>query len=93
MVNNALQSGGCVTLPFGGDGDSGVGRAQGEQAYYHYVATKSVMSSPDSAEALWMPYESTTEGFFKGVGKLFNGRGIAERASGLVSLIRNRPRG
>jgi hypothetical protein len=40
-----------------------------------------------------MPYESTTEGFFKGVGKLFNGRGIAERASGLVSLIRNRPRG
>jgi acyl-CoA reductase-like NAD-dependent aldehyde dehydrogenase len=93
MVNNALQSGGCVTLPFGGDGDSGVGRAQGEQAYYHYVATKSVMSSPDSAEALWMPYESTTEGFFKGVGKLFNGRGLAERASGLVSLIRNRPRG
>ena len=91
--NNALQSGGCVTLPFGGDGDSGVGRAQGEQAYCHYVATKSVMISPDSAEALWVPYASTTEGFFKGAGKLFNGRGIAERASGLVSLIRNRPRG
>ena len=92
MVNNALQSGGCVTLPFGGDGDSGVGRAQGEQAYYHYVATKSVMISPDSAEALWMPYSSTTEGFFKGVGKVFNGRGLSERASGLLSLIRNRPR-
>jgi len=26
MVNNALQSGGCVTLPFGGDGHSGIGR-------------------------------------------------------------------
>ncbi|TFH28895.1 MAG: aldehyde dehydrogenase family protein, partial [Myxococcales bacterium] len=93
MVNNALQSGGCVTLPFGGDGDSGVGRAQGEQAYFHYVATKSVMTCPNSVEALWMPYASTTEGFFKGVGKLFNGRGVAERASGLMSLIRNRPRG
>jgi len=92
MVNNAVQSGGCVTLPFGGEGDSGVGRAQGEQAYYHYVATKSVMTSPDSSEALWMPYAATTEGFFKGVGKLFNGRGIAERVSGLASLIRNRPR-
>ena len=93
MVNNAVQSGGCVTLPFGGDGDSGVGRAQGEQAYYHYVATKSVMSCPDSVESLWMPYGSTTAGFFKGVGKLFNGRGIVERATGIVDLIRNRPRG
>jgi acyl-CoA reductase-like NAD-dependent aldehyde dehydrogenase len=93
MINNAIQSGGCVTLPFGGDGDSGVGRAQGEQAYYHYVATKSVMTCPDSVESLWMPYAPTTEGFFKAVGKLFNGRDLAERASGLLNLVRNRPRG
>ena len=26
LVNKALQSGGCVTLPFGGDGHSGIGR-------------------------------------------------------------------
>lgn len=91
MVNNAIQSGGCVTLPFGGEGDSGVGRAQGEQSYYHYVATKSIMSCPKSVEALWMPYESTTEGFFMGVGKLFYGRGIAERAAAIAKLIRNRP--
>ena len=25
-VDNGLQSGGCVTLPFGGDGHSGIGR-------------------------------------------------------------------
>jgi acyl-CoA reductase-like NAD-dependent aldehyde dehydrogenase len=93
MVNNAIQSGGCVTLPFGGDGDSGVGRAQGEQAYYHYVATKSVMTCPNSVEALWMPYAATTTGFFKGVGNLFYGHGIVERAGGLLNLIRNRPRG
>ncbi|MGB5810386.1 MAG: aldehyde dehydrogenase family protein [Polyangiales bacterium] len=93
MVNNAVQSGGCVTLPFGGDGDSGVGRAQGEQAYFHYVATKSVMVSPKSSESLWMPYESTTSGFFKGLTKLFYGTKPADRAAGLVNLIRNRPRG
>ena len=93
MVNNAIQSGGCVTLPFGGDGDSGVGRAQGEQAYYHYVATKSVMTCPDSTESLWMPYESTTPGFFKGITRLFYGTKRRDRVAGLVSLIRNRPRG
>lgn len=93
MVNNALQSGGCVTLPFGGDGDSGVGRAQGEQVYYHYVATKSVMTSPDSTESLWLPYESTTPGFFKGLVRLFYGFNLFDRAAGLLSLIKNRPRG
>ena len=93
MVNNAIQSGGCVTLPFGGEGDSGVGRAQGEQAYYHYVATKSVMTSPDSTESLWMPYEPTTPGFFKGLTKLFYGTKPGARAAGLLALIKNRPRG
>ncbi|MEM7136275.1 MAG: aldehyde dehydrogenase family protein [Myxococcota bacterium] len=93
MVNNAVQSGGCVTLPFGGEGDSGVGRAQGEQAYFHYVATKSVMTSPNSSESLWMPYELTTRDFFKGLTKLFYGTKPADRAAGLVNLIRNRPRG
>ena len=93
MVNNAVQSGGCVTLPFGGDGDSGVGRAQGEQAYFHYVATKSVMTSPDSTESLWMPYEPNTPGFFKGLVKLFYGSSLGDRAAGLASLIKNRPRG
>lgn len=93
MVNNAVQSGGCVTLPFGGDGDSGVGRAQGEQAYYHYVATKSVMTCPESTESLWMPYEPTTASFFKGLTKLFYGSKPTHRAAGLFGLIRNRPRG
>ncbi|MEM8607788.1 MAG: aldehyde dehydrogenase family protein [Myxococcota bacterium] len=93
MVNNAIQSGGCVTLPFGGDGDSGVGRAQGEQAYFHYAATKSFMVSPKGTESLWMPYEATTPGFFKGLTRLFYGSKPANRAAGLVNMIRNRPRG
>ena len=93
MVNNAVQSGGCVTLPFGGDGDSGVGRAQGEQAYFHYVATKSVMTCPASTESLWMPYEPTTAGFFKGLTKVFYGLKPGDKAAGLLSVIRNRPRG
>ena len=56
MVNNAVQAGGCITLPFGGEGESGVGRSQGEMGYFNYVAPQSVMTSPDSAANLWMPY-------------------------------------
>jgi hypothetical protein len=51
------------------------------------------MTCPDSTESLWMPYESTTPGFFKGLTKLFYGLKPADRAAGLVDLIRNRPRG
>ncbi|MDH3625542.1 MAG: aldehyde dehydrogenase family protein [Myxococcales bacterium] len=92
MVNNAVQSGGCVTLPFGGEGESGVGRVQGEQAFYTYVATKSVMTSPKSVANLWMPYAAGTETLAKGLAKVFSGRRVGERISGLVDVIRNWPR-
>lgn len=92
MVNNAVQSGGCVTLPFGGEGESGVGRVQGEQAYYHYVATKSVMTCPRSVQSLWMPYGAGAASLARGATKLFSGRSIGERLSGVLDVIRNRPR-
>jgi succinate-semialdehyde dehydrogenase/glutarate-semialdehyde dehydrogenase len=92
MVNNAVQSGGCVTLPFGGEGESGVGRVQGEQAFYTYVATKSVMTSPKSVANLWMPYTAGAETLAKGFTKVFSGRRISERISGVVDVIRNWPR-
>ncbi len=92
MVNNAVQSGGCVTLPFGGEGESGVGRVQGEQAFYTYVATKSVMTSPKSVANLWMPYAAGTETLAKGLAKVFSGRRVSERISGAVDVIRNWPR-
>lgn len=92
MVNNAVQSGGCVTLPFGGEGESGVGRVQGEQAFYTYVATKSVMTSPKSVANLWMPYTPGAETLAKGFTKIFSGRRVSERISGVVDVIRNWPR-
>ena len=92
MVNNAVQSGGCVTLPFGGEGESGVGRVQGEQAFYTYVATKSVMTCPKSTENLWMPYDAGSAGLAKGFTKVFSGRRVSERVSGVVDVIRNWPR-
>jgi acyl-CoA reductase-like NAD-dependent aldehyde dehydrogenase len=92
MVNNAVQSGGCVTLPFGGEGESGVGRVQGEQAFYTYVATKSVMTCPKSTENLWMPYDAGSAALAKGFTKVFSGRRVSERVSGVVDVIRNWPR-
>jgi acyl-CoA reductase-like NAD-dependent aldehyde dehydrogenase len=92
MVNNAVQSGGCVTLPFGGEGESGVGRVQGEQAFYTYVATKSVMTCPKSVENLWMPYDDGSERLAKGFTKIFSGRRVGERVSGVIDVIRSWPR-
>ena len=92
MVNNAVQSGGCVTLPFGGEGESGVGRVQGEQAFYTYVATKSVMTSPKSVANLWMPYTPGADALAKGFAKVFSGRRVGERISGVVDVILNWPR-
>jgi len=91
MVNNAVQSGGCVTLPFGGEGESGVGRVQGEQAFYTYVATKSVMTCPKSVENLWMPYEKGFDTLAKGLTKVFSGRNIGERISGVIDVVRTWP--
>jgi acyl-CoA reductase-like NAD-dependent aldehyde dehydrogenase len=91
MVNNAVQSGGCVTLPFGGEGESGVGRVQGEQAFYTYVATKSVMTCPKTVKNLWMPYDQRSETLAKGFTKIFSGRQIGERVSGVIDVIRSWP--
>jgi len=92
MINNAVLSGGCVTLPFGGSGESGVGRVQGEQAFFHYTATKSLMTSGRAAADMWMPYPDSSKDFVLGLAKLLNGRSLAERISGGLGAFRNRPR-
>nr|WP_232296532.1 aldehyde dehydrogenase family protein [Plesiocystis pacifica] len=91
MINNAMQIGGCATLPFGGDGDSGVGRAQGEQVFFHYVATKSVMTSPGSSASLWMPYGPEAQRFFRGLSRTFYASKLGARAAGIYDLIVGRP--
>jgi len=93
MINNAVQSGGCVTLPFGGAGDSGVGRVQGEAGYFNYVSPKSLMTSPRSAANLWMPYGDGAEAMIAGLGRLLHGRSLRERLAGGFDFLRNLPRG
>jgi hypothetical protein len=93
MINNAVKSGGCVTLPFGGAGESGVGRVQGELGYFNYVAPKSVMTSPKAAAALWMPYWPGAETMIRGLTRALHGRSLRERAGGAIDFLRNRPTG
>lgn len=93
MINNSIQSGGCFTLPFGGDGKSGVDRLQGEQSYFKYVASKSLVICPKSAADLWMPIGTDGDKAVWGLVKLFNGRSVGERISGLLSFLRFKPKG
>ncbi len=87
MINNAVQSGGCATLPFGGEGDSGVGRLSGEQAFFNWVAQKSLMQSPKSSKDLWMPYPAAAEKMVMGLAKGFYGRSIGERLTGWANFL------
>ncbi len=87
MINNAVQSGGCATLPFGGEGDSGVGRLSGEQAYFNWVTQKSQMLSPKSSKDLWMPYQSNAEKMILGLAKGFFGRSMGERLVGWANFL------
>ncbi len=87
MINNAVQSGGCATLPFGGEGDSGVGRLSGEQAFFNWVAPKSIMQSPKASKDLWMPYPSGAEIMVMGLAKGFFGRSPTEKISGWLKFL------
>ncbi len=91
MINNAVQSGGCVTLPFGGEGESGIGRVQGEEGFYNYVRRQSLMTCPRSVKDLWMPYHDGAEQMIRGLTRTLHGRGVGERVRGAVDFVRNFP--
>jgi hypothetical protein len=41
---------------------------------------------------LWMPYDAGSAGLAKGFTKVFSGRRVSERVSGVADVIRNWPR-
>jgi succinate-semialdehyde dehydrogenase/glutarate-semialdehyde dehydrogenase len=90
MINNAVQSGGCATLPFGGERDSGVGRLSGEQAFFNWVSQKSVMASPKMAKELWMPYKQGSDKVSMGLVKAIYGDSIRNRFTGIWEFLKNR---
>ncbi len=91
MINNAVQSGGCVTLPFGGEGESGVGRVQGEEGFFNYVRKQSLMTCPRSVRDLWMPYHEGAEQMIRGLTRALHGRRALERVGGAIDFVRNFP--
>jgi len=90
MINNAVQSGGCATLPFGGERESGVGRLSGKQAFFNWVSQKSLMVSPKMAKELWMPYQQGAEKLSIGLVKAIYGHSIRNRVTGIWQFLKNR---
>ncbi len=89
MINNSVQIGGCITLPFSGYKQSGMGFLQSEDAYFNFVNRKSIMSHTESlAKDTWMPYKANSVAVTKGlIGMLF-GDSIKARAGALVDYLR-----
>jgi succinate-semialdehyde dehydrogenase/glutarate-semialdehyde dehydrogenase len=91
MVNNACASAGCPSLPFGGDGMSGVGRALGEMGFYEYTSPRSVMVAPKGklGEIGWMPYGPNSDKFILSVAMANYGRSLGEKIKGFRGMMKH----
>lgn len=92
MINNAAASAGCPSLPFGGDGHSGVGRALGEMGFYNYCSPRAVMRAAGgkAGEIGWMPYKKNSADFILGLGRFMYASSLVEKVSGLLQALKNR---
>jgi acyl-CoA reductase-like NAD-dependent aldehyde dehydrogenase len=90
MVNGAAASAGCPTLPFGGDGLSGVGRALGEMGYINYTSPRSIMRMPGGplGKLGWMPYGKKSESFMVAMAKVLYSDSVGKKIGGLSGLLR-----
>lgn len=89
VINNAVVQPGCVTVPFGGEKESGVGRTMSEHGYFNYVAPKTVLRTMRARgpEIGWMPYNDKNEDMMIGLAELLNAPGIMRRLRGLPKVI------
>lgn len=92
MVNGAAAAAGCPSLPFGGDGQSGVGRALGEMGFYNYCSPRSLMRAPGgkAGEIGWMPYGKKSADFILGLGRFMYSSTIGGRISGAIQAWKNK---
>ena len=91
MVNDHLMSHGLAETPWGGVGDSGMGRTHAELGFLEMLQTRVVVDDilPGAKKDIWwQPYsEKVYEGLRSIIG-LVSGPGISARIRGLAGLAR-----
>lgn len=87
VINNALAQAGCITLPFGGNGDSGVGRSWAEAGFFNYTFAKGLLAMKPIPKLMWMPYGKHSEKMMLGFAKLLNAGSLGKKFEGLREFI------
>lgn len=90
MINNAVQIGGCVSLPFSGRKQSGLSFLQGREAYFNFVNYQSILShSEKTAVNTWMPYNKASIEMAKaGLGFNFSPEGPLDKLKHVIRFVR-----
>lgn len=87
MVNDHLLSHGLTETPWGGFGDSGLGRGHGRYAFEEVTAPRVVVRDwldRLPRQPFWQPYDARTYDALSGVVEALYGRGLLRRAKGLL---------
>ena len=91
-IDDAVVSGAIASLPFGGSGDSGHGRVYGDEGLREMTLPRTVLV--DRAGLAWEPGLFPLRRFGQaralGLIRALHGRNLADRARGLLAILRNR---
>ena len=89
VFNDSIVTAGCVGVPFGGYGESGVHRAQSEHGFYAYSQIKTVMESwlPGKREINWYPYKPSMEMLFKRMAKILYAKSWVSKLKALIGRV------
>jgi succinate-semialdehyde dehydrogenase/glutarate-semialdehyde dehydrogenase len=91
MINDHLTSHGLAETPWGGFGDSGLGRTHGEAGFREMLKTKVIIDDilPGAKRSpLWHPYSEKLYKGLQAAASLSGGPGFGDRLRAIPALIR-----
>lgn len=90
-VNMHAEAGAAAWAPWGGVGESGFGRLNGEPGLREFVYPLHVEapSGPKMGRLWWYPHDDETNAAMRGIVDLLGSRDLAGRAAGLKAVLGN----
>jgi succinate-semialdehyde dehydrogenase/glutarate-semialdehyde dehydrogenase len=91
MINDHLMSHGLAETPWGGFGDSGLGRTHGEAGFREMLKTQVVIDDalPAAKRAIWwQPYSERVYFGLRAIAELLGGRSFLSRVKAAPAVVR-----
>ena len=90
MVNDHLMSHGLAETPWGGFGDSGLGRTHGEAGFREMLKVKVIVDDTlpgAKRDPWWQPYSQKVYNGLNALGDLLGGPGIGKRIKAIPAVV------